>query len=442
MKKTVILALSFIMVAAVVQAQPGPERYENWHQWRGPDANGSAPKAEPPIAWDAKTNIKWKAELPGRGSATPIVWGDQVFVLAAIKTDRTVDSNKLPKADPRFKRKTTAPTNVYQFVVLSFDRNTGNLRWKQTATEQVPHEGHHETHSFAGGSPTTDGKFLYFSFGSRGTYCYDLAGNLKWKRDIGRMNTRLGWGEAVTPVVHGDSLVLNWDQEADSAVICLNAKTGETRWKKERDEPTSWNTPLVVEHEGQVQVIVNGKNRVRSYKLENGDLLWECGGMTLNAIPSPVAANGVVYCVSGYRGAAAFAIPLSARGDLTESNKVIWRINKGTPYVPSPLLLGDRLIFTQANMAILTSLDIKTGKVMLDRERLPNQKSFYASPVAAAGRIYLVDRDGTTLVLKQGDKFEVLATNRLGDAVDASPALAGKQLFLRGEKYLYCIEAK
>src|SRR5262249_1843899 len=157
----------------------------NWPHWRGPEANGTAPRGDPPITWDAKTNIKWKAELPGRGSATPIVWGDQVFVVTAIKTDRTVSANDLPKVDPKFEKKTEAPPNYYQFVVLSFDRNTGKLRWKQTATEQVPHEGHHPTHSYAAGSPTTDGKFLYVSFGSRGIYCYDLDGKPRWQRDLG-----------------------------------------------------------------------------------------------------------------------------------------------------------------------------------------------------------------------------------------------------------------
>jgi outer membrane protein assembly factor BamB len=418
------------------------KRLDNWHQWRGPEANGTAQKADPPVKWNAKTNIKWKTELPGRGSSTPIVWGDQVFICTAIRTGRTVDRENLPKLDPRFDKRTTRPTNYYQFVVLSFDRRNGNLLWRHKAAEQVPHEGHHDTHSYAAGSPTTDGRFLYVSFGSFGIYCYDLAGKLQWQRDLGRLNTRLGWGEAVTPVIHGDSLLLNWDQEADSSLICLDAKTGKTRWKTERDEKTSWNTPLVVEHKGKHQVILNGTNRVRSYDLETGKELWQCGGMTVNAIPSLVTAGGVVYCVSGYRGSAAMAVSLDARGDVTDTGKVLWRYGKGAPYVPSPLLLGDRLWMTQMNNAILTTLDVKTGKPILDRERLMGQSSFYASPVAAAGRVYLVDRVGTTLVLKQGDRLEILATNRLEDPIDASPALVGKQLFLRGEKYLYCIEEK
>jgi hypothetical protein len=439
MKKAFLLIASALAVTAATRGAD----LDNWPHWRGPLANGTAPKGDPPLTWDAATNIKWKAELPGRGSATPIVWGDRVFVVAAVKTDRVADANDLPKADPKFEKKTEAPRNFYRFVVLCFDRKGGGLLWKQTANEAMPHEGHHPTHSYAAGSPTTDGKSLYVSFGSFGIYCYDLAGKPRWqRRDLGRLNTRLGWGEAVTPVVHGDSLLLNWDQEAGSALICLDARDGHTKWKADRDEKTSWNTPVVVEHKGKWQVVVNGTNRVRGYDLEGGKELWQCGGMTVNAIPSVVAGDGVVYCMSGYQGSSALAISLDASGDVTDGDKVLWHYGKGTPYVPSPLLAGGRLWFTQTNDNLLTTLDVKTGKAVIDRGRLPGLKSLYASPVAAAGRVYVVDREGTTLVLKQGDKLEVLATNRLNDPVDASPAVAGRQLFLRGEKYLYCIESR
>jgi outer membrane protein assembly factor BamB len=430
-----------VLLGPAVKAQ-SVDYADNWPHWRGPLANGTAPKGDPPLSWNAQTNIKWKAALAGRGSATPIVWGNQVFILTAIKTERVASPAELPKADGKLEVKTVPPTNYYQFVVLSFDRASGKLRWRQVAAEKVPHEGHHPTHSYAAGSPTTDGRFLYVSFGSFGVYCYDLDGKLVWQRDLGRIHSRLGWGEAVTPVIYGDCLLLNWDQEVGSALICLNARTGETRWRAERDEKTSWNTPLVVEHKGQTQVIVNGTKRVRSHDLATGAVLWECSGMTVNAIPSPVAADGIVYCMSGYQGALAVAVSLDSRGDLSGEGKTLWRVKKGTPYVPSPLLLGDRLYFTQANTAQLTILDIKTGRTVVDRERLPGVNSFYASPMAAGGRIYWVDRDGTTIVIRQGDRLEVLATNRLDDPIDASPAVAGRQLFLRGEKYLYCIEGK
>ncbi len=416
---------------------------DDWPAWRGPTADGVAPaSADPPLTWDAVTNVKWKVAVPGRGSATPVVLGDRVFVVSAVKTGRAARPGEVPAADPKVEQKTTPPGEAYRFEVHALDRATGQTRWTKVAAEAVPHEGHHPSHSYAAGSPCTDGERLYVSFGSFGVYCYSLAGDLVWKRDLGRIRSRLGWGEAVTPVVHGNSVVLNWDQEAGSKLIVLDAGTGETKWEAARDEKTSWNTPLVVGHAGRTQVIVNGTNRARSYDLADGKVVWQVGGMTTNAIPSPVAAGGVAFVMSGYRGAAAVAVPLDATGDLSDSDKVRWRYGKGTPYVPSPLVVGGRIYFTQGNTGTLTVLDAKTGKVLSAGERLPGVNQFYSSPVAAGGRLYFTDRQGTTLVLKPGDNPDVLATNKLDDPVDASPAVAGKQLFLRGEKFLYCIEGK
>jgi outer membrane protein assembly factor BamB len=443
MHRFAAIALVFAIGAVATAADAPKGAADNWHHWRGPNADGSAPKADPPTKWDARTNIAWKAELPSRGSSTPIVWGDRVFVLASIKTDRVAKADEIPKPDEKFQVKTSPPTNFYKFVVLCFDRKCGKKVWEKLAAEAVPHEGHHETHSYAGGSPTTDGQFLYVSFGSYGTFCYDLDGNLKWSRtDLGRIHSRLGWGEAVTPVIYGDSLLLNYDQEADSRLICLDPATGKTKWDIKRNERTTWSTPLVVDHGGKMQVVTNGTNRIRSYDLATGDLVWECGGMTVNPIPSPVRYGDSVICVSGYTGSAALSIPLSSRGDLGAKGKVNWRYTAGTPYVPSPVLVGETLVFTQVNDPIVTVLNAKTGQPVLERERLPQVKSFYASPITAAGRVYFVDRTGTTVVAKIADGLEVLSVNKLDDPIDASPVAVGKQLFLRGEKYLYCIEAK
>jgi outer membrane protein assembly factor BamB len=432
-----------LLLTASARAEPAPGWQNNWPQWRGPQANGCAPHADPPVSWDESKHLKWKAPLPGRGSSTPIVWNDQVFVLAAVPTDRLATDADLPKPDPRFKKKTKPPNRFYRFLVMSFDRQTGKLRWQETAAERVPHEGHHETNSYASGSPATDGQRLYVSFGSFGTYCYDLDGKLQWQRDLGRMNTRSGFGEAVTPVVHGDSLLLNWDQEADSALYCLDTRTGRTRWKIDRDEHnTSWHTPFVVETNKGTEVIVNGTTRARGYDLANGKELWACGGMTVNAIPSPVSDGEAAYVMSGYGGSLACAVALDAAGDVTNTQKILWKRTKGTPYVPSPLLLNGRLWFTQSNQGLLTILEARSGKPILEGVRLPGLKSIYASPLAAADRVYILGRDGTTLVLRQSDKLEVLATNRLEGEFDASPAAAGKELFLRGDKMLYCISAE
>lgn len=417
---------------------------QTWPHWRGPHANGTAPAADPPITWDGPSgrHIRWKAPLVGRGSATPIVWQNQIFVLSAEKTDRQAKPDELPKVRPDIERRTTPPTHFYRFLVTSYARDSGKVLWQKVATQAVPHEGHHETHSYAGGSPTTDGERLYVSFGSFGIFCYDLSGNLQWERQLGRLTTRRGWGEAVTPVFHQGKLLLNWDQEVDSALYCLDARTGRTLWKAERDEVSTWTTPLVTEYGGKTQVILNGTTRIRSHDLADGRVLWSCGGMTLNAIPSVVRFGDAAIVMSGYGPGRALSIPLNAQGDLGTEGAVLWRHESGTPYVPSPVVVEDQIYFTAMNGNVLTVLDARTGKPILSGVRLPGARQFYASPIYTGGRVYFTDRDGVTLVLRPGPKLEVLATNRLDDPVDASPVAVGRQLFLRGQRFLYCIQGR
>jgi outer membrane protein assembly factor BamB len=436
----VFLVLLGSCLALPAWAEEAGDRLDNWHQWRGPLATGEAPRGRPPLKWSRTTNVRWHTELPGRGSATPIVWGQRIFVLAAEDTGREARPEDLPRFRPRSNKGTQPPTTYQRFLVLCLDRDSGKVLWKKVASEQVPHEGHHPTSNYAAASPTTDGRYLYVSFGSYGIYCYDLDGKLQWQRSLGRMDTRMGWGEGTSPVVHKDSLIVNWDHEAGSFLVVLDTRTGKTKWKVDRDEITSWATPLVVEYQGATQLIVSGTSRVRSYDLATGKVRWQCGGMTVNAIPSPVSDGRMVYCMSGYRGAMALALPLDARGDLTDSDRVVWRYERNTPYVPSPLLVKDRLYFTHVNEPMLTALETKTGAPVIDNVRLPAVGSLYASPVCAAGRIYITGRGGTTVVLEQGDELRVLAVNRLDDPVDASPVVVGKQLLLRGESGLYCIE--
>ncbi len=421
---------------------------QSWHQWRGPLACGVAPQADPPIEWDENKNVKWRVKLPGESTATPIVWGDQIFLATAIKTDLTLEvaaDDAAPKARVRFSK----PTNYYQFVVMCVDRRTGTTLWQHMAKEDVPHEGHHPDGSFAAASPMTDGKLLYVSFGSRGVYCYDLAGNPQWSRDLGRMTISNTFGEGSSPVVHGDSVVVNWDHQDGSFITALDAKTGETRWKVERDEKSTWATPLVVEYNGRSQVIVHGSKRVRSYDLASGELIWACGGQTPSAIPCPVSDGQNVYCMSGFLGNAVYAIPLNTEGDITElarkteAEKIAWkRVEPGAPYVPSPLLYGEMLYFMGGNKGILTCLDAKTGKNVIERTRVEGISNIYASPVGAADRVYFTSREGTTVVIKKGPELEILATNKLDDRFDASMAVVGGEIFLRGKEHLYCISAK
>ena len=224
MQRSAILAVALCFAPGLVLAD---DVRDYWHQWRGPDGTGVAPRGDPPIRWDEKTNILWKTPIPGRGTSTPIVWGDRIFLQTAIDTGKLADPKDIPRPDPKFEAKTEPPRNYFQFIVMCIDRKSGKIVWQKVATEEVPHEGCHPTHSYAAFSPVTDGKNLFVSFGSRGIYCFDLDGNQKWKRDLGRMHTRLAWGEGASPALHGDTLVVPWDQEVRLVHRRLDAKTGE-----------------------------------------------------------------------------------------------------------------------------------------------------------------------------------------------------------------------
>ena len=439
--KRFCLCFTICWISAIGQAEDSASlRLHQWHHWRGPLADGTAPHGAPPILWDRQTSIKWQVPVPGEGHATPIVWGDRIFLVSAEATSRQVDRLAPPEQEPPGGYMTRRPTHFYRFRVDCLDRETGRIVWQQIACEDLPHEGRHGTNTYASASPTTDGQRLYVSFGSRGLFCYDLDGNLLWKRDLGNMITRRGWGEGTSPVIHDDALIVNWDHEGESFLVVLDPATGQTRWRAERDEVTSWVTPRVVSYQDRQQLIVPATRRITSYDLETGEIVWECGGLTTNVIPMPVIHEDLVICMSGHGGNAAVAVRLDSQGDVTnDRQQVVWRLTRDTPYVPSPILYGDLLYFTKSNSAILTSVDPATGKTLAGNVRMPGLQNMYASPVAANGRIYFTSREGTTLVVENKATLEVLATNRLDQPIDASPAIVGDQLFLRTHDHLICI---
>jgi outer membrane protein assembly factor BamB len=429
---------------AVVAALPADEKHPSdaahqWAQWRGPLGTGVAPHADPPIEWGGRDgkNIRWKARLPGRGHSSPIVWGDRIFLTAAV-----------PYGDPLPPRHSTAPgthdgipvTHRHEFVVLAVDRRDGKIHWRRTVHKGLPHEGGHYTASLASNSAVTDGEHLIAFFGSYGLYCLDLDGEVKWEKQFGQMQTLHGHGEGSSPVLHGDTLVVNWDHEGRSFVVALDKRTGEQRWKADRDEATSWATPIVVEHGGRTQVVISATNRIRGYDLATGEVLWECGGLSTNVVASPVAGDGMVFAGSSYDTKALLAIRLAnARGDITRTDRVVWKRFRGTPYVPSPLLYDDSLYFLTHYQGILTRVHAQTGEDRPGPVRLGGIENVYASPVAAAGRIYVTDLDGTTAVISHAASPKILAVNRLDDPISGSAAVVGRELFIRGEQYLYCI---
>ncbi len=441
------LLLALLAICSTVSQTPylRAETFEqsvprNWHQWRGPESNGVSRTAKPPIEWSETKNVKWKVAIDGDGSSTPIVWGNQVFLLSAINTGKVDPSLPKPEDQPKRVFGIVFPNTIYQFVVICLDRETGKERWRRVAGQHVPHEGHHGDSDFASGSPMTDGKRLFCWFGSQGLFCYDLDGTKLWERNLGKAVMGASLGEGCSPVLYEDRLVVVRDHARQSTIDVLDASTGETIWSKKRDEQNAWATPRIIKHSGKTQVITAASNMVRSYDLNTGEIIWQCGGLTGNVIPCPVVERDVVYCMSGYKGYSVLALPLTETGDISGTDKIIWSKRRGTPYVPSPLLYDGMLYFNQSNQGILTCLDSKTGDTIMDRTRLPGISNMYASPVGADGRVYISGRNGTTLVLKRAKELTILATNKLNEPIDTSPALAGDQLFLRSNKSLYCIE--
>ncbi len=432
---------------------------DNWPQWRGPLNNGVAPTADPPTTWSESEHVRWKTKLPGVGSATPIVWENQIFIETAASTGKKVAPSEAKPAPPAPSAEPppgeaprrrpggpggfgggAKPDEIYQFIVMALDRQTGRVLWQRVAREEAPHEGVRDNDgTFASPSPVTDGKRLFAFFGSRGLYAYDLAGRLEWSKDLGKMRIKMSFGEGSSPALYQDTIVVNWDNEDESFIVALDKNTGRELWKTPRDEKTTWSTPLIVEVAGKPQVITAATGKLRAYDLASGKQVWECAGLTPNAIPSPVFAEGVVYCMSGFRGHAIKAIRLGGTGDLTASSAIAWTYDKSTPYVPSPLLYGSRLYFLGDNNGILSCLDAASGRPLIETERLEGLPAVFASPIGAGNRVYLCGRNGATVVINNADKLEILATNHLEDKFDASPVAVGKELFLRGNSSLYCI---
>ena len=438
MLRWVIISIGWLVLCHRATASADGSLQHNWPAWRGPLANGVAPEANPPIEWSESSNIRWKIELPGKGHSSPIVFGNRVFVTAAVPVGEQLP----PVFDNAPGVHDSVPvTHRHEFIAMAFDRGNGKLIWRKVAKEAFPHEGGHYTGSLASNSPVTDGDVLIVPFGSRGLYCYDFNGNLIWHKDLGRMRTHHSHGEGSSPVIYKDLVILCWDTEGDSFLYAFDKRTGKERWKTMRDEKSSWATPLVVEVEGKAQILTSATRRVRGNDLETGADIWEASGLAQNAVASPVSTQGIGIFGNSYDFQAMLAVKLAGtKGDITHTKKVVWKLNRSTPYVPSPLLYGDTLYFLRHNQNVISRLDPLTGDFRDNSIRLEGIRDFiFASPVGGAGRIYVTGRDGVTVVMKHDRKNQIMAVNKLGDSFSASAALAGRELFLRGERFLYCI---
>lgn len=422
-----------IGVSVIANADETP----SWTEWRGPNATGVALNGKPPVEWSSKKNIRWKTALPGRGHSTPVVLDNRIFLTSAVPFGTKIT----PKMSGRpGEHDNLAVDSKFQFVVMCVDRKDGAILWSKVVHEALPIEAGHHSGSLASASPVIDSQHVFAHFGSHGLYCMDFDGNVKWQKNFGQMHSKHGHGEGASPTLSGNTLIVNWDHEEKSFLVALDKKTGNELWHRDRDEDTSWSSPIIIELDGKKQVVVCGTNRVRGYDLHTGEILWHCGGMSSNIVATPVYADGVLYVGSSYEKKALMAIALkNARGDLTNSKHVLWSRTRGTPYVPSMLLYDEALYFLTHYQSVLTRVHGPTGKDSPGPIRLGSLGNIYASPVGANGHVYVTDLSGTTEVITHTEIPRTIAVNRLDDTVNSSLAIVGNEILIRGEKQLYCI---
>lgn len=397
----------------------------DWPQWRGPSGTGMA-RGDAPTAWSDTEHVAWKASIPGRGFSSPVVWGDRIFLTTAVPASGSSDPKALVE---------------HRFLVICLDRQSGKPLWERVARVATPHESYHFQYgSFASNSAVTDGQHVFAFFGSRGLYAFTLDGQLVWKKDdFPQLRMHMSFGEGSWPTLVGNRLIVVVDHEGESYIVALDKATGRELWKTERQGNTNWSGPFVTTHDGRQQVIVSASREVVAYELETGKRIWHARGLGQNTIPSPVAADGLVTVMSGYRNPNLLTIRLGREGDLTDSDAIVWKNQRGNSYTASPVLHEGKL-YVLTDTGLLSCWDAKTGTPFYHQQRLPKAYNFKASPVGASGKLYLASEEGEVVVVRMGETFEVMATNVLKDETFvATPAIIDGSIYLRGKNTLYAI---
>jgi outer membrane protein assembly factor BamB len=420
----------------------------NWPSFRGPDATGVADGQHPPVTWDVKagTNVRWKTPIPGLGHSCPVVWGDRVFLTTAISGDpnpkvRIGNYGDVGSVDD-------ATRHVWRALCL--DRDTGKVLWDNVAFEGVPKTKRHLKGSQANCTPATDGKRVVACFGPEGMYCYDFAGKLLWKRDLGTLDSSFSldreyeWGFGSSPVIHDGLVILQCDVSKDSFLAAFSLEDGSRVWMTPRDEIPSWSSPALWRAGGRVELVTNAAQYARGYDPATGKELWRLAKKSETTIPAPVVGPDAVYISSGNRPIQPIiAVRPGATGDVSLAEKedrnahVVWSKMRGGPYMATPILYRGHL-YVLSNAGILTAYVADTGKEVY-KERVGGV-SYTASPVAADGRLYLVSEQGEVRVVKaDGAKTELLAVNKLDEVCLATPAISAGTLFVRTQHHLYAL---
>jgi outer membrane protein assembly factor BamB len=434
-------------------ALPPPARGAgHWPSFRGHEAAGSAEGQHLPDEWNpiSGVNVLWRTPIPGLAHSSPIVWGEVVFVTSAVSSrkDATFKPGLYGDGDASDDR------SAHRWMLHAIDKRTGKIRWERTAAQGEPRNKRHIKSTYASSSPVTDGRVVVAWFGSQGIYAYDFNGGLRWSVDLGRVDMgaydipSYEWGPASSPIIWNGLAIVQCDTQTDSFLLALNAETGETVWKTDRQELPSWGTPTVVTTTAGPELVTNASNFVRGYDPTTGRELWRLGGSSKITAPTPVFANGLHIVASGRAPERpVFAVRPGARGDLTlakgdtQNAHVAWSKTGRGSYMPTPLAYRG-ILYVLANNGVFDAYDIATGKELY-RQRLPLVGSGYsASPVAADGKIYLSNEDGEMLVVEAGATFKLIATNSMGESVMATPALSEGVMYVRGAATLFAVGNK
>ncbi|HEU4477677.1 MAG TPA: PQQ-binding-like beta-propeller repeat protein [Pyrinomonadaceae bacterium] len=439
--KKITLSLIFVTVlVTVAQAQ-------NWPQFRGPGAAGVVEGSPAAVSWDAQkaVNTRWKTKIPGLAHSSPVVWGDKVFITTAV-TSAAKDETRFGlygdvapvKDDPK-----------HTWKVYALDKKTGKILWERVAYEGIPKVKRHPKSTHADSTPVTDGKHLIAMFGSHGLYAYNLNGKLLWKQDLGVLDAGwfydpdYQWEYGSSPVIYRDLVIVQADIQKDSYIAAYSLKNGKLVWKTPREEISSWGTPTVYVGKTRAELITNGSKAIRGYDPATGKELWRLTPNSEVTTPTPIVAHDLIFVTSGYRPIQPiYAIKLGATGDISlkdgkQTNDFIaWSKTRGGPYMPTPVVYGD-LLYTCSNQGVLTAYNAKTGE-RIYQERLGGKGgAFTASPVASDGKLYLSSEDGDVFVVKTGIKYELLATNPVGEVMMATPAISDGLVIVRGINHVY-----
>lgn len=425
---------------------------QNWPQFRGTSASGISDGSSLPVKWNVETgeNVLWKTPIPGLSHASPVVWGDKVFIATAIS------SNPKPYFKAGLYGDVDSDTDLtkHTWKVYCLDKKTGKVLWERIALEGIPKTKRHIKSTFANSTPVTDGKNVIAFFGSEGLYCYDLDGKLQWKAELGVLDAGwffdpdYQWGVASSPIIYKDLVIVQCDIQKDSFIAAYNLKTGKQVWKTSREEIPSWGSPTVYEGKSRAEVVTNATRAIRSYDPLTGKELWSMKGNPEVTATTPIAAFDLIFISNSYRpNQPLYAIKPGASGDISlkqgqeTSDFVQWSKQRGGSYMPTPLVYGEYL-YVCANHGVLTVYEAKTGTRVYQQRIGDKGGAYSASPVAGDGKIYLSSEDGDVFVVKAGPKYELLSDNKVGEVMMATPAISEGIIIIRAQQHVIAVNAK